>query len=246
MERIVNPLIVALDADVEKAQDLVRRLKAQVFAFKIGSFLFSQEGPSIVRRICEQGCRVFLDLKWHDIPHTVSGAVRAAVRLGAWGTTLHCLGGYSMLKEAAQACGEESQKLGVTPPLLFGVTVLTSLREGDLYRLGINRTVESQVKRLAVLAMDAGLDGVVCSGKEIGTVRKACGRELLAAVPGIQWGSSLGQDQKRSVRLGRAVEEGADFLILGRAVLEAEDPQSMVAKILDDIQRENTAHVATH
>ncbi|MBI4054933.1 MAG: orotidine-5'-phosphate decarboxylase [Elusimicrobia bacterium] len=221
-----NPLIVALDVEKSRALELAAQLQSMVFAFKIGSFLYTAAGPELVRSIQGQGGLVFLDLKWHDIPHVVSEAVREAVRLGVWGLTVHCSGGFAMLRECRLAAQKEAESSGRQRPRLFGVTVLTSLKERDLYRMGLNRTVESQVKRLATLAMDAELDGVVCSGQEVEVVRKACGSDFLVVVPGIlpPQKADGAYDQKRAVSLQEALQRGADYVVLGRSVLCAEDP----------------------
>ena len=198
------------DADPEKAHEAVLRWSSQVWAFGVGNPLWIRESLKILRWMRSQGARVFLDLKWHDSPSAVASVVRACVPDEPWGMTLHCLGGYSMLRESVSACQQESEKLGVERPLLFGVTVPEHLPGRELYRMGMNRTVESQIKRLSVMALDACLDGVVCPPYGVEAVRKACGTDFLVIADGV-----------REDRFNRASERVmADFFALEEKVFE--------------------------
>ncbi|PJB28264.1 orotidine-5'-phosphate decarboxylase, partial [Candidatus Desantisbacteria bacterium CG_4_9_14_3_um_filter_50_7] len=214
-----NPLIVALDVkDYGAAKKFVAMLKDCAGMFKIGSILFTKEGPGIVEMVKKFNKKVFLDLKYHDIPNTVGMAVRSALSLGVDMLTVHAGGGTEMMREAAKNKG------GMR---VVAVTVLTSI-DGNILKkeLGINRGVERQVVALARLAKSCGLDGVVASGREIKTVRKACGRNFLIVVPGVRPAAAETGDQKRVVTPRDAVGKGADFIVVGRPILEAADPVS--------------------
>lgn len=231
-----NPLIVALDVEPDRAESTIQELKDYVDTFKIGNRLFTALGPDVVRWVQDSGCSVFLDLKFHDIPLTVSESCRNAVRMKVWGLTIHVSGGFAMMKEAGDAARQESQALGVARPLLFGVTVLTSLSDPDLRQIGSARSVSSQVRRLSALAKKSGLDGVVASGNEIGMIRKTCGKDFLIVVPGIRSGENLSkEDQKRVMTARRAVGLGADYLVVGRPILEARDRVAETQKILSEV-----------
>ena len=217
-------LILALDVEPEDARPTIRDLASHIGIFKIGSRLFTALGPQVVQWVHDAGRKVFLDLKFHDIPATVAGSVRYAARMGVWGLTVHASGGFAMMKEAQTAASEEARKLGTSKPLIFGVTVLTSFSKSDLLSVGVGRTPENQVKRLSALARKAGLDGIVASGREIKTVRKAVGPKMLIGVPGIRSPQRpVADDQKRIMTPERAAALGADYLIVGRPILEARD-----------------------
>ncbi|OIN99999.1 orotidine-5'-phosphate decarboxylase [Candidatus Desantisbacteria bacterium CG_4_10_14_0_8_um_filter_48_22] len=223
-----NPLIVALDVkDYGAAKKFVAMLKDCAGMFKIGSILFTKEGPGIVEMVKKFNKKVFLDLKYHDIPNTVGMAVRSALSLGVDMLTVHAGGGTEMMREAAKNKG------GMR---VVAVTVLTSI-DGNILKkeLGINRGVERQVVALARLAKSCGLDGVVASGREIKTVRKACGRNFLIVVPGVRPAAAETGDQKRVVTPRDAVGKGADFIVVGRPILEAADPVSAAVSILKEI-----------
>jgi len=223
-----NPLIVALDVkDYGAAKKFVAMLKDCAGMFKIGSILFTKEGPGIVEMVKKFNKKVFLDLKYHDIPNTVGMAVRSALSLGVDMLTVNAGGGTEMMREAAKNKG------GMR---VVAVTVLTSI-DGNILKkeLGINRGVERQVVALARLAKSCGLDGVVASGREIKTVRKACGRNFLIVVPGVRPAAAETGDQKRVVTPRDAVGKGADFIVVGRPILEAADPVSATVSILKEI-----------
>ncbi|MCX7926872.1 MAG: orotidine-5'-phosphate decarboxylase [Candidatus Omnitrophica bacterium] len=221
-----DKLILALDVSNKKeAQKFMRILAGSVKIVKIGPVLFTAYGPEIVRYAQRLGYKVFLDLKFHDIPNTVAEAVRQAVRLDVFMLTLHAQGGDQMLCTASKAAKEEAQHLGKTPPILLAVTVLTSHSE-EKY------TKDIVVKR-AKLALECGLDGIVCSVKEVQLVRNACGRKLLIITPGIRPSGCPAGDQKRIATAEEAFKEGADYIVVGRPILEAKEPLEMIRKCLE-------------
>jgi orotidine-5'-phosphate decarboxylase len=230
-------LIVALDVDnTNDARKIVDDLRDQVGAFKIGLQLFSAGGPEVVRSLVATGARVFLDLKFHDIPNTVEGAVRECVRLKVLMLNVHAAGGGEMLKRAAEAVRDEAAKLGRVHPKLIAVTVLTSADQSVLDETGIDSSVESQVMRLAKLAHDSGLDGVVASPQEISPIRKALGNDFLIVTPGVRPAGASRADQKRVATPAEAVDAGADFLVMGRAILDAPDPREAVRQIVEEME----------
>ncbi len=231
-----NPLIVALDVEPNELMPLVLELSPLVNIFKIGGRLFTAVGPSAVKEITKLGHKVFLDLKFHDIPLTVAESCRQAVRLGVWGITIHSSGGFGMMKEAVLATIEESKRLNVAKPNLFGVTVLTSMLEGDLKEIGVADSSSDQVKRLANLAKKAGLDGVVASGNEIELIRSSLGKDFLLVVPGIRQSQAEGkEDQKRVMTAKKAMNLGASFLVVGRPILQAKDRIKATKEILSEV-----------
>jgi orotidine-5'-phosphate decarboxylase len=234
----VNRILVALDVDsAARAMMLAEMLRGSVGGFKIGKQLFGAEGPSIVRAIAQQGDRVFLDLKFHDIPNTVAGAVTSAVATGAWMVNVHASGGRKMMEAAARAAQAAADKMERTRPLVIGVTVLTSLDAAQLHETGIERPVLDQVIHLARLAQDSGLDGVVASPLEIAAIRAACGPDFLIVTPGIRphGASSAGDDQARTMGPAEAIETGASFLVVGRPITAAADPRAAANQMVADI-----------
>jgi len=197
---------------------MVDKFGEEVQWYKVGKQIFTKFGPEIVRSLKSRGKKVFLDLKFHDIPNTVAQAIRSAASLGADIVNVHASGGPAMLTAAAQAARET----GVT---VIAVTVLTSLDENELRAIGLQATPAEQVVRLAKLTKDCGLAGVVCSPKEITLVREACGRDFLTVVPGIRPAGAAAGDQKRIMTPAEAAKAGADYIVVGRPILQAEDPQ---------------------
>lgn len=229
-------LIVALDvADRSSALRLTEELSGLVGMFKIGSQLFTAEGPQLVREIVTSGERVFLDLKFHDIPNTVAGAVESAARLGVSILNVHTLGGAEMMRAAAHAVGDRGL-LWITRPAVLGVTVLTSMDKGDLADVGIASDLRSEVVRLATLARDSGLDGIVASPHEIRLIRECITAErFIILTPGIRPGWSEKGDQKRVASPADAIRDGADFIVIGRAIIESAEPRAATQRILEEI-----------
>ena len=228
----MSPILIALDVDrIAQAEALVAQLSSQVGGFKVGKQLFVSEGPAAVAPIVDRGLRLFLDLKFHDIPNTVAGAVRAGTRLGAWMMTVHASGGYDMLRAARDAAHEEAARSGVARPLIVGVTVLTSLDDQRIAQVGVPTGVRDQVKRLATLAQEAGIDGVVASPQEISLIRETCGVDLAIVTPGIRPASSSRDDQARTMTPAEAVRAGASYLGIGRPITGAADPAAAAAAI---------------
>lgn len=231
-----NPIIVALDVpDAESALKLATQLAPVVGAFKVGKELFTAAGPDIVRRIRTAGGNVFLDLKFHDIPNTVAKAVEAAVRLDVQMLTVHTCGGPAMLRAAEDAAQKTAAALGLTPPLVLGVTVLTSLDSSDLAAVGVNSDVASQVERLAKLAAASGLRGLVCSPLEIALLRKVLPAEIQLVTPGIRPAEAKADDQKRTMSPKDALAAGANWLVIGRPITAATNPRTAAEKILGSL-----------
>lgn len=220
-------LIFALDVGDRLAETLawVERLRDHVGIFKVGKEAFTQLGPGLVEAIRQGGGRVFLDLKFHDIPNTVARAAEAAVRLGVSMFNVHALGGSEMMKETARAVRNEAGRLSVAPPVVLAVTVLTSLDDRDLVDLGFRMSTEALAVHLARRAQDAGLDGVVASARDVRAIREACGETFAVVTPGIRREAvDAGDDQKRILSPEGAVAAGADYLVVGRPIRKAADP----------------------
>ncbi|HUC85355.1 MAG TPA: orotidine-5'-phosphate decarboxylase [Candidatus Acidoferrales bacterium] len=231
-----NPIIAALDVPTaEQALKLAEEIAVAVGAFKIGSELFTAAGPDIVRRVRATGASVFLDLKFHDIPNTVAKAVTSAVGLDVQMLTVHTSGGLDMLQAAEQAAKEAALKMGRTPPLVLGVTVLTSLNSGALREIGLEANVESQVRRLATLAINAGLRGLVCSPQEVAKLKQFIPANLQLVTPGIRTGVEKADDQARTLTPKEAIAAGASWLVVGRPIYAAQDPRAAAEKILESI-----------
>lgn len=229
-------LIVALDVDTaQKAIDLTRKLKNDVGFFKVGFELFSSCGPSIVKEIAKFGGRIFLDLKFHDIPNTVSKAAISVAKLGVFMFNVHALGGYDMMKKTSDAVKEEAQKLKIESPKILAVTVLTSMDENALKKVGINDTMNQEVLRLAQLAKSAGLDGVVASPSEARIIRQGLGEDFIIVTPGVRPAGAEAGDQKRVATPKEAIADGATYIVVGRPVTEAKDPAQAARKILEEM-----------
>lgn len=226
-------LIVALLADsMKEAEAMVKLLKEDVHTFEVGAPTYTALGPDVVKMIHGHGCRVFLDLKYHDIPSTVAKAVAAATKLGVAMLTAHASGGHEMLARSAEAALHAAGGKGRCPKLI-GVTVLTSMESlGDI---GVQFEVREQVVRLARLAKECGFHGVLASPLEIAPIRKACGEKLLIITPGVRPIGAAAQDQRRIASPIMAIAAGADFLVIGRPVVQAKDPRAVVRQILKEI-----------
>lgn len=230
-------LIVALDVDTkEKAVEIVKKLKKYAGVFKIGSELFTSCGPSIVDEVQKMGSKVFLDLKFHDIPNTVSRSALAAAKMGVFLFNVHASGGLEMMKRCAEAVKDEAKRSNIECPKVIAVTVLTSMDENSLKKIGINDNMETQVLKLAKLALDAGLDGVVASPSEVKLIRNALGRDFLIVTPGVRPAWAATNDQKRIATPREAITSGADFIVVGRPIIEAPDPVEAVKKVLEEIK----------
>lgn len=232
-----DKLIVALDVDTAaEARELVAQLRDYVGMFKVGSQLFTVVGPEIVREIVRGGGRVFLDLKFHDIPNTVAGAAREAVRLGVSIFNVHAFGGREMMRRAAEAATETAEREGLPRPSVIAVTVLTSFDEATLTDLGITFTPEAQAALLARLASACGLDGVVASAHEIKQVRSVAMREgFLVVTPGVRRRVVANDDQKRVMSPAEAVRAGADYVVMGRAIIGTDDPVAAAREASEEI-----------
>jgi orotidine-5'-phosphate decarboxylase len=240
-----NPIIAALDVpSAEAALCLAEKIAPAVGAFKIGSELFTAAGPDIVRKIRAKGKWVFLDLKFHDIPNTVAKAVAAAVRLDVQMLTVHAGGGPAMLRAAEAAAQETARTLGQAPPLVLGVTVLTSMDSNELSAIGVAANVAHQVEWLARVAIEAGLRGLVCSPLEIADLREMAPAEMQLVTPGIRTGAEAADDQKRTLTPREALDAGANWLVIGRPVYAAADPLAAAEGILRSISMDPAAKKA--
>jgi len=233
-------LVLALDVDdLKSAEDLVDKLKDYVGVFKIGSQLFTSEGIKVIEMVNQKGGKVFLDLKFHDIPNTVKGAAESATKLGVYMFNIHASGGYEMMKAAADAARKTSIKLGIKKPFILGVTVLTSINQEILKKeIGVNKNVKEHVVHLAKLAKSAGLDGVVASPQEIKEIRASCGDNFIILTPGIRPAGEELNDQKRIMTPRQALEQGADFIVIGRPIRNAENPVEAARNIIREMEEE--------
>ncbi len=226
-----SPVIVALDfATASAALSLVERLDPSACRLKIGKELFTRSGPGLVEQLQSRGFEVFLDLKYHDIPNTVAGAVRAAAELGVWMVNVHASGGRRMMEAAADALSRFER-----PPLLLAVTVLTSLTDADLTEMGVEETAAARVRRLAALSADSGMDGVVCSAAEAADLRAERGVAFCLVTPGIRLAGDDDGDQRRVVTPAAAIANGADYLVIGRSITGATEPLDALARVRREI-----------
>jgi orotidine-5'-phosphate decarboxylase len=231
-----NPIIAALDVpSAEQALKLAQQIAPAVGAFKIGKELFVVAGPDIVRRVRATGASVFLDLKFHDIPNTVARAVASAIRLDVQMLTLHTSGGGEMMRAAEKSAQDTAKSSGQPPPLVLGVTVLTSSTNETLAEIGCEPDTEKQVLRLAQLAVKSGLRGLVCSPLEITALRKVLPAHVQLVTPGIRTGAEKADDQKRTLSPREAIQAGATWLVVGRPIYAAENPRAAAEKILESL-----------
>jgi orotidine-5'-phosphate decarboxylase len=239
----VDQLLIALDVDsAATAIGLADVLRGVAGGFKIGSRLFTSEGPAIVRALVDKGDRVFLDLKFHDIPNTVAQAVAAATSLGVWMLNIHAAGGRKMMEAARDAAKEAAARRAMPPPLVIAVTVLTSMSSQALAETGYGNndsgphaSVLDQVVRLARLAESSGLDGVVASPQETSTLRSSCGPQFSIVTPGIRGGgaTAAGQDdQERTMNAKEAIAAGASYIVVGRPIIAAVDPRAAAEQLI--------------
>lgn len=224
-------VIVALDYDnAEPVLSLIKKLDPALCRLKIGKELFTSCGPDIVKQVQDSGFQVFLDLKFHDIPVTVAKACKAASNLGVWMLNVHALGGKTMMMAAADAVGESSGN-----PILIAVTLLTSHSQSDIEQIGLTGSIESQVLKLAGLAHDSGLSGVVCSAKEAGRIKKSVSTDFVCVTPGIRPAGSAMNDQKRVLTPKEAISGGASYLVVGRPITQAENPAQALLGICNSL-----------
>ncbi len=225
-------IIVALDyPDAQSALDLVARLQPALCRLKVGKELFTAAGPQLVEQLMQCGYEVFLDLKFHDIPNTTAQACKVAAALGVWMVNVHALGGRRMMEAAREAVAQAAR-----PPKLIAVTVLTSMAQEDLAELGIAATPAEMVLRLATLARDSGLDGVVCSAQETAMLRRECGSTFCMVTPGIRTADAAVDDQARVTTARVALEQGANYLVIGRPITRATDPLLALQNIVKQIE----------
>jgi orotidine-5'-phosphate decarboxylase len=236
----VDQLLIALDVETGvEAIALADRLRGIAGGFKIGSRLFTAEGPDIVRTLVGRGDRIFLDLKFHDIPNTVATAVAAATSLGVWMVNVHASGGTKMMRAARDAAIETAARERRTPPIVIAVTVLTSMDQAALAETGTDAPVLDHVVRLARLAQSAGMDGVVASPRETPLIRQACGTDFAIVTPGIRGGraKTAGKDdQERTMSPAEALAAGSSYLVVGRPVIAAADARAAAAAIAEELR----------
>jgi orotidine-5'-phosphate decarboxylase len=235
----VDQLLIALDVPTGgEALRLADSLRGAAGGFKVGKRLFTAEGPVILRTLAAKGDRVFLDLKYHDIPNTVAQAVAAATSLGAWMINVHASGGRRMMEAAVEAARSTARAEGRAAPLVIAVTVLTSMNAEALAESGVAATVPEQVARLARLAQQAGLDGVVASPRETPTLRAQCGPQFAIVTPGIRGGAAASgnDDQERTMTAGEAIAAGASYIVVGRPIIGAPDPREAAERIGEEIR----------
>ncbi|MGE5371846.1 MAG: orotidine-5'-phosphate decarboxylase [Solirubrobacterales bacterium] len=231
-------LIIALDVDTaEQALAHAEKLKEHAGVFKIGMQLYNSEGPEMVRRMNALGAKLFVDLKFHDIPNTVAAASRVMARLGCSMFNVHAAGGKEMMKQAAEASRDEAAKAGLPAPRVLAVTVLTSLAEQQVAQEMHSRLpLKDLVVEWAVMAKEAGIDGVVASPQEIAAIRTACGPDFLIVTPGVRPAWADANDQKRVMTPREALDQGADYMVIGRPVLKAADPVAAAGRIIQELE----------
>jgi len=235
--KVKDKLIFALDVDTfEAATRWVETLKGEVGMFKVGKQLFTRCGPEVVSMIRAAGEEVFLDLKYHDIPNTVAAAALEAARLGVKMFNVHALGGSNMMATMQERVRAAAATEGWQLPITLGVTILTSSSNADLRAVGIEHSVEEMVERLALLSKEAGLSGVVASARELGLIRAACGRDFVVVTPGVRPAFATADDQQRIVTPAAAIEQGADYIVVGRPISKADDPVAAARAIVAEME----------
>ena len=227
MTSVKSTVIVALDYDnQDSALTLADRLDPTLCRLKVGKELFTAAGPSVVKKLTDRGFDIFLDLKFHDIPNTVAKAIGTAADLGVWMTNVHASGGSRMMSAARQALDDKGSDM-----LLIGVTVLTSMDVSDLKEVGVQGNASAQVLRLAELAKNSGLDGVVCSAQEAKLLKESLGQGFKLVTPGIRLADSVADDQRRILTPADAVALGSDYLVIGRPITQSTDPLATLSEI---------------
>jgi len=227
---MTSPIIVALDMNPNRALDLVNNLDPEECKLKVGSQLFTYGGPKIIEKLNDLGFDIFLDLKFHDIPNTVRNAVEASIELGVWALNVHSLGGQEMLKAASEVIREASSKT-----ILLGVTILTSLDTQSLKKVGLESKLEDQVLLLSKLCEREGLDGVVCSSNELPLLRQKLSDDFLLVTPGIRSNHVEKGDQKRTSSASKAIERGANYVVIGREITLSKNPMKKISQLLESV-----------
>jgi orotidine-5'-phosphate decarboxylase len=231
-----NPIICAIDeVEISKAEHIINETKEYVGFYKFGSEFFTANGPEAIRDWAKSGTKIFLDLKYHDIPKQVSGAVRAAVGLGVKIITVHAAGGLEMLTEAKKVAAEEAKKLAIEEPEIFAITILTSFNDELYNQLGYKGDIKSQVLRFAEIALEAGIAGVVSSPLELEFLKPQFSNKLKFLTPGIRLGSVVNDDQKRTLTPREAIQNGADYIVIGRPITGAADMKKAAKEIYNSI-----------
>ena len=229
---VTSPIVVALDyPTAQQAIEMAKQLDPSKCRVKVGKELFTASGPAVIDQLHKLGFDVFLDLKFHDIPNTCAAAVAVAAELGVWMVNVHASGGERMMTAAAEAIANKNNK-----PLLIAVTVLTSMEQTDLAGIGLDVSPQQQVERLAKLAKQSGMDGVVSSAQEIGLIKELCGKDFLTVTPGIRPAGSAAGDQRRIMTPQQAVNSGGDYMVIGRPITQADNPQQACIDIIDSLQ----------
>ncbi len=234
-------IILALDvASHDKVINILEKFKEHINIFKVGSELFTAVGPKIINEIQKRGKKDFLDLKYHDVPNTVQKTARVVTEFGVFMFNIHTLGGLEMMKKTAEALAEHSLKKNMEKPILLGVTLITSIDQNTLRdELGIGHSISTQVRHLAGLAFKAGLDGVIASPQEIEIIRAQCGEGFLVVTPGIRPSWTSSDDQKRIMTPKEALMKGADYLVIGRAIMSQPDPIKALERIEKEMELKN-------
>ena len=232
MQHDISPIVVALDYPTPaQAIEMAKQLDPSKCRVKVGKELFTASGPAILEQLHKLNFDVFLDLKFHDIPNTCAGAVAVAADLGVWMVNVHASGGERMMNAAAEAIANKNNK-----PILIAVTVLTSMEQSDLAGIGLDISPQQQVERLAKLAKQSGMDGVVSSAQEIQLIKELCGKDFLTVTPGIRPAGSAAGDQRRIMRPRQAVNVGGDFLVIGRPITQSTNPKEACIDIINSLQ----------
>ncbi|MBE8215194.1 MAG: orotidine-5'-phosphate decarboxylase [Endozoicomonadaceae bacterium] len=230
---MLSPIIVALDfSNQADALSIVNQLHCQQCAVKIGKELFTATGPGLIQQLIQMHFKIFLDLKFHDIPSTTSKAVVAAAKLGVWMVNVHASGGFEMMHACRQALDDLNLE---SPPLLIAVTILTSMDQDALRSIGIQNSVEDQVLHLAQLAKMSGMDGVVCSAHEVSNIKAVCGQDFLTVTPGVRSITEQHVDQKRVMTPIEALEQGANYLVMGREITQSNHPKQTLSHLIDQV-----------
>ena len=226
---MISPIIIALDLDYEDSLDFAKKIDPEHCRLKVGSQLFTQKGPQIIEELSMLGFDIFLDLKFHDIPNTVASAVEVAAEMGVWMLNVHTSGGSKMMEAAWQAANKSAN-----PPLVIGVTILTSLNQVDMNELGV-KDISNQINDLASLAHKSSLDGIVCSAGDVRNIKSLLGEDFLTITPGIRPISAPKDDQSRISSAKQAIEDGSDYLVIGRPITQSSDPLKSLEIFLKEI-----------